>query len=195
MPMEETRRRKNEGLVQQRQLLDKAGISEALRSIAQKILEHYPNPKDLVLLGIRTGGVYLAERIRKLLQEQSGLAVPCGTMDITLYRDDVFTGLPRPEVGPTDLPCSLQDKAVILVDDVLFTGRTIRAALDEIIEFGRPQCVRLAVLIDRGHREFPIQADYVGLKVEATRDETVRVMLPELGEPDKVVLCVKKSNK
>ena len=187
-----TRRKKSEGLLEQRKLLDKAGILGVLRNIAQKILERHPDWRNLVLVGIRTGGVHLAKRIQGLIKEQVGLDVPCGAMDITLYRDDIFTSLPRPEVGPTELPCSLQGMVVILVDDVLFTGRTIRAALEELVEFGRPKRVELAVLVDRGHREIPIQPDYVGLSVETTREQSVRVELAEFGEADQAVLYEKK---
>ena len=191
MSIEEMRRKKNEGLVKRRDLLDEAGVALALHRIAQKILEKHSDPKKLAIIGIRTGGAYLAQRLRDLIQAQLKSDVPLGAMDITLYRDDVFTGLPRPEVGPTEIPCSLPGKTVLLVDDVLFTGRTIRAALEELMEFGRPDKVELAVLVDRGHREIPIQADYVGLSVETTREQTVRVKFHELGEPDQVLLCEK----
>ena len=192
MALKESHRKKTGGLLEQRKLLDKAGILGALRSIAQKILERHPDRKNLVLIGIRTGGVHLAKRLQELIKEQVGLDIPCGAMDITLYRDDIFTSLPRPEVGPTELPCSLQGMVVILVDDVLFTGRTIRAALEELVEFGRPKRVELAVLIDRGHREIPVQPDYVGLLIETTREQSVRVELAELGEADQVILYEKK---
>ncbi len=189
MTLEEMRRKKSEGLSQKRRLLDKAGVTRALKSIAQKILERHADPKKLVLLGIRTGGVFLAGRLRDLLKSMTRIDIPCGAMDITLYRDDVFTGLSRPEVGPTELPGTVHGKSVILIDDVLFTGRTIRAALEEIMEFGRPHSIQLAVLVDRGHRELPIQADFVGLTVETQREQVVRVLYHELGEPDEVLLC------
>ena len=192
MTIDEQRRKKSEGLVTKRELLNRAGIARALRSIAQKVLERHPDPARLMIVGIRTGGAHLAVRLRDLMNAQSKADIPFGAVDITLYRDDVFTGLLRPEVGPTDLSGSLGNKTVILVDDVLFTGRTIRAALDELMDFGRPDRVQLAVLVDRGHRELPIQADFVGLTVETTREQTVRVMLDELGETDKVVLCERK---
>ena len=192
MALNESGRKKSEGLLEQRKLLDIDGILRALRSIAQKILECHPDRKNIVLIGIRTGGVHLAKRLQELIKEQVGLDIPCGAMDITLYRDDIFTSLPRPEVGTTELPCSLQGMVVVLVDDVLFTGRTIRAALEELVEFGRPKRVELAVLIDRGHREIPIQPDYVGLRIETTREQSVRVELAELGEADQVILYEKK---
>jgi pyrimidine operon attenuation protein/uracil phosphoribosyltransferase len=179
-------------LVVRRELLDEAGLARTLRRIAHEIAERHPpaeaGGRDLALVGIRTGGLVLAERLVKLLASAENVAVPLGAIDISLYRDDVFVGLPRPEVGPTELPFELSGRTVVLVDDVLYTGRTIRAALDALMDFGRPKKVELAVLVDRGHRELPIGADYVGMKVDTTRLESVRVMLRELGEPDRVVL-------
>jgi pyrimidine operon attenuation protein/uracil phosphoribosyltransferase len=123
-----------------------------------------------------------------LVKEIEGQMPPLGAVDITLYRDDVFEGLPRPLVGPTDLPFRLANMRVVLVDDVLYTGRTVRAALDALMDYGRPRAVQLAVLVDRGHRELPIAADYVGLRVETTRNESVRVHLSEEDEEDRVVV-------
>jgi pyrimidine operon attenuation protein/uracil phosphoribosyltransferase len=178
-----------QNLAERREVLDEAGIARALRRMAHEIVERNGGAAGLVLVGIRTGGVFLAERLRVLLQEIERVAVPIGACDITLYRDDVFLGLPRPEVGPTELPFSIVDRIVILVDDVLYTGRTVRAALDELMEFGRPCAVRLAVLVDRGHRELPIRADHVGVEVQTTRRESVRVELIESGAArDRVVL-------
>src|SRR5262249_29620049 len=174
-----------------RELLDEAGLARVLRRIAHEIAERHQGGKDGAPVGIRTGGLHLAERIQGLLNEAEGAAVPLGAVDIALYRDDIFAGLPRPEIGPTELPFSLPGRRVILVDDVLYTGRTVRAALDALMDFGRPRAVELAVLVDRGHRELPIQADYVGIKAETTAGESVRVMLRELGEPDRVVVLEK----
>ena len=188
MTADEMRRKKSEGLVQRRELLDKAGVARALRSIAQKILERNPNPKKLMLLGIRTGGVYLAKRLRDLIRTQNKIDVPLGAMDITLYRDDVFTGLPRPEVGPTEIPGTIHGKSVILVDDVLFTGRTIRAALDALIDLGRPRMIQLAILVDRGHRELPIRPDYVGKNLPTSSRESVAVRMREHDGEDRVVI-------
>ena len=171
-----------------RELLDDAGIARTLRRMAHEIVERHPGGADLALVGIRTGGLVLAERLVELLRSVEDSRVPLGAIDITLYRDDVFQGLPRPEVGPTELPFELSGKTIVLVDDVLYTGRTIRAALDALVDYGRPRAVELACLIDRGHRELPIQADYVGLRVTTTRDESVRVMLRELDETDRVIL-------
>jgi pyrimidine operon attenuation protein/uracil phosphoribosyltransferase len=178
-------------LVERRELLDGAGMTRALRRIAHEIVErHARAPSPLVLVGIRTAGVPLAERLKKMVAETGDLAAPeLGAIDITLYRDDVFEGLPKPEVGSTELPGhSIAGRAVVLVDDVLYTGRTIRAALDALMDYGRPRTVELAVLVDRGHRELPIQPDYVGLTVQTTRSESVKVTLAELGATDRVVV-------
>ncbi|MEO6951870.1 MAG: bifunctional pyr operon transcriptional regulator/uracil phosphoribosyltransferase PyrR [Polyangia bacterium] len=174
-----------------RQPLDSVGMQRALRRIAHEIVER-DRGADLVLVGIRTAGVPLAARLAKLLEETGELPAPMrGAVDITLYRDDAATGLPKPVVGKTEIPGhTLEGRRVILVDDVLYTGRTIRAALDALMDYGRPRTVELAVLVDRGHRELPIQPDYVGIKVETTHDEAVRVHLTELdgmhGGPDRV---------
>jgi pyrimidine operon attenuation protein/uracil phosphoribosyltransferase len=139
---------------------------------------------------VRTGGAYLAHRLATLMTEQGENHPPplLGAVDISLYRDDVFRGLPKPEIGPTELPEGIEGRTIILVDDVLYTGRTVRAAMDVIADYGRPRAVQLAVLIDRGRRELPIQPDYVGAEVQTTAGESVRVMLSERGEPDRVVL-------
>ncbi len=170
-------------------------MARVLRRIAHEIVERHAGGRDVALVGVHTGGYVLAERLVKLLAAVEGAAVPLGAVDITLYRDDVFVGLPRPEVGATELPFELAGRTIVLVDDVLYTGRTVRAALDALNDYGRPRAVELAVLVDRGHRELPIQADYVGLKVETSRSESVRVMLRELGEPDRVVLREKRGQR
>ena len=166
--------------MEKRELLDAAGIQRALKRIAHEIVERNARAGgDLVLVGIHTAGVPLAERLAKFVGETGELpAPPVGKIDITLYRDDVFVGLPKPEVGSTELPNhSIAGKTVVLVDDVLYTGRTIRAALDALMDYGRPRAVQLAVLVDRGHRELPIQPDYVGLTVQTSRTESVKVSL------------------
>jgi len=181
-------RKKLDSLVEQSELLGAADVKIAGRRLAEAIVERNREREKLVLIGIRTGGALLANRLQRSIAEVTNVEVPVGTMDITLYRDDVFVGLPRPQMGPTEVPFALDGRVVILVDDVLFTGRTIRSALVELMEFGRPAAVQLAVLVDRGHRELPIAADYVALKVETSRAQSVCVMLSELGEPDRVVL-------
>jgi pyrimidine operon attenuation protein/uracil phosphoribosyltransferase len=174
--------------VQKRQLMDAAAMHRALRRLAGEIVEREEGVTDVVLVGIYTGGVYLARRLQRLMEDLEGAPVPIGRVDITLYRDDALVGLPRPEIGKTSLPFQLSAKKVILVDDVLYTGRTVRAALDALNDFGRPQRVRLAVLVDRGQRELPIQADYVGLRLDTAADESVKVRLSEKEQPDEVVL-------
>ncbi len=165
-------------LIEKRELLDSAGIVRALRRIAHEIVERNVAVGEVVLVGIRTAGVPLAERLAGYVRDTGELAASTGAIDITLYRDDVFEGLPKPEVGSTELPeHTIAGKTVILVDDVLYTGRTIRAALDALMDYGRPRAVQLAVLVDRGHRELPIQPDYVGLKVETARNQSVKVIL------------------
>jgi pyrimidine operon attenuation protein/uracil phosphoribosyltransferase len=169
-------------------VMDEETLERALTRITHEILERNQGVKDLVLIGIRTGGVYLAERIRDKIEQIERVQVPSGIIDITLYRDDFAVGLPRPLVGKTEIPFPLKDRKVILVDDVLYTGRTVRAAMDALIDFGRPQFIQLAVLIDRGHRELPIQADYVGKKIRTGPREAVTVTFRELEGQDRVVV-------
>ena len=169
-------------------VMDEETMERALTRITHEILERNQGVKDLVLIGIRTGGVYLAERIRDKMEQIERVQVPSGIIDITLYRDDFAVGLPRPLVGKTEIPFSLKDKKVILVDDVLYTGRTVRAAMDALIDFGRPQFIQLAVLIDRGHRELPIQADYVGKRILTAPLEGVAVTFRELEGQDRAVV-------
>ena len=177
-------------LIERRDLLDEAGIARALRRMAYELVERGGHDgQPIYLCGIRTGGAYLAARLAALIRLQGDVpGVALGAVDISLYRDDVFHGLPKPEIGPTDLPDGVDGRTVVLVDDVLFTGRTIRAAMDVLADYGRPRAVKLAVLVDRGRRELPIQPDFVGITVQTTATESVRVMLKERGEPDRVVL-------
>jgi pyrimidine operon attenuation protein/uracil phosphoribosyltransferase len=182
-------------LVERKELLDAQGIQRALRRIALEIVERSAGA-TLVLVGIRTAGVPLAERLQRFIAEAGELGTPeLGAIDITLYRDDVFEGLPKPEVGSTEMPGhTIEGKTVVLVDDVLYTGRTIRAALDALMDYGRPKKVQLAVLVDRGreHRELPIQPDYVGIAVQTSRSESVKVTLAELHPTERVMLREKK---
>jgi pyrimidine operon attenuation protein/uracil phosphoribosyltransferase len=171
-----------------REIMDEAAMRRAVRRLANEIVEREGGVDDLVLVGIHTGGVYLAQRICGLIGEIEGRQVPMGSVDIALYRDDALEGLPRPVIGVTSLPFELAAKKVLLVDDVLYTGRTVRAALDALNDYGRPRRVRLAVLVDRGQRELPIQADYVGLKVDTESHQRVKVHLAEKDEQDQVVL-------
>ena len=176
-------------LKERRELLDAAGITRTLKRMAHEIAERIPpTERPLYLVGVRTGGAYLAHRLCEMLVAAGEGKPVLGAVDISLYRDDVFHGLPKPEIGPTDLPASIEGRTVVLVDDVLYTGRTVRAAMDVLADYGRPRAVQLAVLIDRGRRELPIQPDYVGAEVQTTATESVRVLLKERGEPDRVVL-------
>jgi pyrimidine operon attenuation protein/uracil phosphoribosyltransferase len=159
-----------------------------LRRIANEIVERNGGASGIALVGIRTGGLHLAERLQTLIGEIEGQQPPLGAVDIALYRDDVFEGLPRPEIGPTELPFELEGSRVVLVDDVLYTGRTVRAALDALMDFGRPRAVQLAVLVDRGLRELPIRADYVGLTIESAPTESVRVSFSDSGAVTGAVL-------
>src|SRR5947207_4512937 len=167
--------------------MDATAMQRALRRIAHEILERNHGATNLVLIRIRTRGVPLARRLGEHLAQIEDHSVPVGAVDITLYRDDLRGRKSRP-VHSTDLPCSLEAKHVVLVDDVLYTGRSIRAAMDALTDFGRPQSIQLAVLIDRGHRELPIRADYVGKNVPTRRDEEVRVRLTETDGEDAVVV-------
>ncbi len=170
------------------QIMDAVGIKRALSRLASQIVERNVGTADLLLLGIRRRGVPLAERIADRIEQLEGQRPPTGQLDITLYRDDLSTVGPNPVVNRTEIPVDVSDCTIVLVDDVLYTGRTIRAALDELIDFGRPRRVELAVLIDRGHRELPIQADYVGKILQTTDREIVKVMLEEYDETEQVIV-------
>src|SRR5215813_8680932 len=170
------------------QVMDSAGISRALSRLASQIVERNRGIQDLLLIGIRRRGVPLAERIADKIEQLEGARPPTGQLDITLYRDDLSTVGPRPVVNKTDIPVDVTDSTIVLVDDVLYTGRTVRAALDELVDFGRPRKVELAVLIDRGHRELPIQADYIGKDLQTADNEIVKVMLEDYDQDEQVVL-------
>ena len=169
-------------------ILDAADIDRILIRISHKILEVHKGAEGLALIGIQTRGVFLARRLQKIIKEIEGMDVPVGQVDITLYRDDWTRISINPVIQATEIPFSVDGKKIILVDDVLFTGRTIRCAMDALIDFGRPDRIELAVLVDRGHRELPIQGNYVGKLVETRRSETVNVMLTEYDGEDRVVI-------
>ena len=171
-----------------RTVMDAQEINRALTRVAHEIIEKNHGITNVALVGIRTGGVYLAKRLAKKLQEIEGTAVPVGELDITLYRDDLNARKEHPVLRKTDIPFDITDLKVILVDDVLFTGRTIRAAMDGLIDLGRPGEIQLAVLVDRGHRQLPIKATYVGKNLPTALEESVEVYLEEAGTPDRVVL-------
>jgi pyrimidine operon attenuation protein / uracil phosphoribosyltransferase len=169
------------------QILDEAALDRALTRIAHEILERNAGAKELAFVGVRTRGVTLAQRLAQRIARIDGTQPPVGALDISLYRDDLsLRGAPI--VRGTEVPFSIKDKTVILVDDVLFTGRTVRAALDALVDLGRPRTVQLAVLIDRGHRELPIRPDYVGKNLPTSRRESVAVRLREHDGEDRVVI-------
>ena len=167
---------------------DNEEIDKSLKRIAYEILERNKNGKDLVLIGIKKRGVTLAKRLSSNIKEIGGFEIPIGALDINLYRDDLSEVASQPILRKTEVPFSVREKKVILVDDVLYTGRTIRAALDAIIDLGRPRFIQLAVLLDRGHRELPIRADYVGKNVPTSKGELVEVKLMEDDGIDEVII-------
>ncbi|HXF04572.1 MAG TPA: bifunctional pyr operon transcriptional regulator/uracil phosphoribosyltransferase PyrR [Blastocatellia bacterium] len=169
-------------------LMTATDIRRVISRLASRIIADHPRNDEIILLGIRTRGVPLAERLARKMAESHGVHVPVGALDITFYRDDLSRIAPHPIVKKTDLPLDITDRTVILVDDVLYTGRTIRAALDHLMDYGRPQRVRLVVLVDRGHRELPICPDYVGKTITTEKGDIVHVMLAESDGVDQVVL-------
>jgi pyrimidine operon attenuation protein/uracil phosphoribosyltransferase len=176
------------GFRERQELMDAARLERTLARMAHEVLERHPEMARTALVGIRTRGVPLAQRLAGLLKAASRQAPRVGALDITLYRDDLTTIAPNPVMKATDIPFSIDGWTVVLVDDVLYTGRTVRAALDELIDFGRPARIELAVLIDRGHRELPIRADYVGRTLTTRREEVVQVRLLEEDREDRVML-------
>ena len=169
-------------------IMDSRKIRRALQRMTTEIIEHNRNLKNLVIIGIRTRGIYLGKRIAKYIKRLETTDVPVGVLDITLYRDDFSEIEAQHMVKKTEIDFPVKDKDVLLVDDVLFTGRTIRAAMDSIIDLGRPKSIQLFVLIDRGHRELPIRADYVGKVLPTSRREIVQVLLKEIDEKDEVLI-------
>jgi pyrimidine operon attenuation protein/uracil phosphoribosyltransferase len=172
------------------QVMDADRMSRALTRMSHEILERNRGLDEIALIGIRRRGVPLARRIAKALREINGDDVPTGALDITLYRDDLMRHPvgPQPVVRRTEIPFSIDDRKILLVDDVLYTGRTIRAALDALIDFGRPRAIQLIVLVDRGHRELPIKADYVGKNLPTSSKQSVQVRLQEIDGADEVVI-------
>jgi len=171
-----------------RVVLDARGVERALARVTHEILERNKGVDDLVFIGVRSLGVHIAERLASKAAAIEGVRVPSGIIDITLYRDDLNRAAQQPEVKGTDIEFPIDDRQVVLVDDVLYTGRTVRAALDALMDFGRPRSVQLAVLIDRGHRELPIRADYVGKNLPTASNESVEVRLKERDGTDEVLL-------
>ena len=169
----------------EKQILDPAAVDRALRRIAHEIIERNKGVSEVVLVGIRTGGEGMARRLCALLHEIEGVKVPCGFMDITMYRDDLFHTKTHPKVHKTEIDFEMDKKKVVIVDDVIFTGRTIRSAMDGIMDLGRPRRVQLAVLIDRGHRELPIRPDFVGRNIPTARGDDVKVVINHDGPKQK----------
>jgi pyrimidine operon attenuation protein/uracil phosphoribosyltransferase len=169
-------------------VMDADRVSRSITRMAHEILERNRGVDDLAIIGIRARGVPIALRLARELQALTGVAVPTGALDITLYRDDLMRHAvaPQPVIRRTEIPFSLDDRLILLVDDVLYTGRTIRAALDALIDFGRPRAIQLVALVDRGHRELPIRADYVGRNIPTSRRESVQVRLAEIDGRDEV---------
>lgn len=172
-------------------ILDEAAISKAVSRISYEILEKEKNHSKLAIVGIRTAGEFIAKRIHERIQEIEGIKINFGVIDITLYRDDLANAGNHPVLKGTDIVFPISGSRIVLVDDVLYTGRTVRAALDAIIDFGRPRLVELACLADRGHRELPIRADYVGKNIPTAREESVKVKLKEMGYPQDGVYLIK----
>ncbi len=171
-----------------KELADEAGVLRTITRLAHEIIERNRGTEQLALVGIRTRGAFVAERIQKKINEIENADIPLGILDATLYRDDFRIAFKQPKVQITDIPFDIDDMNLILVDDVLFTGRTARASLDALMDFGRPQRIQLAVLVDRGHRELPIKADFVGKNIPTSMGEEVRVKMKEIDERDAILL-------
>ncbi|MBU4346814.1 MAG: bifunctional pyr operon transcriptional regulator/uracil phosphoribosyltransferase PyrR [Candidatus Omnitrophica bacterium] len=169
-------------------IIDKDTLGRTLIRIAHEILEKNKGTKDLCLVGIRKRGAYLAKRLADYINRIEGESIPVGILDITLYRDDLTLVASQPVVHKTEIDFDITDKNIVLVDDVLYTGRTVRSALDALVDFGRPKSIQLAVLIDRGHREIPIRTDYVGKNIPTAKNETIEVRLEETDGKDEVVI-------
>jgi len=170
------------------EIIDAEGLRRIITRIAHEIVERNKGTEDLILVGVLRRGVPLAQRIAAKIAEFEKVDVPQGSLDITLYRDDLTTVGPQPIAGGTTMPCELAGKVVVLVDDVLYTGRTVRAAMDAIMDIGRPRTVQLAVIVDRGHRELPVRADYVGKNVPTSKREIIGVRVSEIDQEDCVVI-------
>jgi pyrimidine operon attenuation protein/uracil phosphoribosyltransferase len=170
------------------QIIDEVGMERTVTRLAHEILERNKGAGNIVIVGIRTRGEHIARRIARTIERVEQVQLQIGSLDITLYRDDLIGKLEQPQLKGTDILFDLNDKDVILIDDVLYTGRTIRAALDELIDLGRPRTIQLAVLVDRGHRQLPIRADYVGKNIPTMATESIRVHVKEVDEEDAVLL-------
>jgi pyrimidine operon attenuation protein / uracil phosphoribosyltransferase len=175
-------------------LVDEAGLQRIVTRISHEILEKNKGSKNLVLMGMRTRGEYLARRIFDKIREIEKIDIPLGVLDVTLYRDDFRTRLKQPEVSVSNFTFDINEKDIILIDDVLYTGRTVRSALNVLMDFGRPASIQLVVLVDRGHRELPIRADYVGKNIPTSPNEEVRVKMNEIDGEDAIYLVETNNN-
>lgn len=169
-------------------IIDKEGFNRIITRIAHEILEQNKGSHNLILMGMRTRGEFLARRIRNKIKEIDGVELPFGILDVTLYRDDFRTRLKQPEVSVSDITFDINEKDIILIDDVLYTGRTVRSALNALMDLGRPASIQLCILIDRGHRELPIRADYVGKNIPTSLDEEIKVKMEEFDGEDAIYL-------
>lgn len=174
--------------MQAKEVVDQVTMKRALTRITYEIIERNQTIQDVVLIGIKTRGIYIASRVADRLKQLEGVEVPVGELDITLYRDDKKETPAEAELHSSDIPVSLEGKEVILIDDVLYTGRTIRAAMDAVMDYGRPRKISLAVLVDRGHRELPIRADYVGKNIPTAKTEEILVEMQELDGKDRIMI-------
>ena len=174
--------------MQAKEVVDQVTMKRALTRITYEIIERNQTIQDVVLIGIKTRGIYIASRVADRLKQLEGIEVPVGELDITLYRDDKKETPAEAELHSSDIPVSLEGKEVILIDDVLYTGRTIRAAMDAVMDYGRPREISLAVLVDRGHRELPIRADYVGKNIPTAKTEEILVEMQELDGKDRIMI-------
>lgn len=175
-------------MMQAKEVVDQVTMKRALTRITYEIIERNQSIEEIVLVGIKTRGIYIAARIAERLKQLENIEVPVGELDITLYRDDKKEIAQEPELHSSAIPVSLEGKEVILIDDVLYTGRTIRAAMDAVMDFGRPRKISLAVLVDRGHRELPIRADYVGKNIPTAKKEEILVEMQELDGQDRIMI-------
>ncbi|BAO06893.1 pyrimidine operon attenuation protein [Enterococcus mundtii QU 25] len=175
-------------MMQAKEVVDQVTMKRALTRITYEIIERNQSIEEIVLVGIKTRGIYIAARIAERLKQLENIEVPVGELDITLYRDDKKEIAQEPELHSSDIPVSLEGKEVILIDDVLYTGRTIRASMDAVMDFGRPRKISLAVLVDRGHRELPIRADYVGKNIPTAKKEEILVEMQELDGQDRIMI-------
>jgi len=169
-------------------IMDNSSIERSMVRIAHEILERHKGTESIAVVGIRTGGVYLARKLASNIGDIEGVEIPCGALDVTMYRDDIRSRVRKQPPGRTEIDFPIDGMKVVLVDDVLYTGRTIRAAMDSLMDLGRPKMIQLAVLVDRGHKELPITADYVGKNVPTSNKESVKVLFSDDGRPDEVVI-------